>query len=318
MDVYNDSPMNAEEKKSRIDSRLGILLGVLAILFWSFGGSFIYLGAREAGTWPFVTLAMLVGGTIQMIFRRVYRGELRSAIFLPWRLWLIILFCFVVYGLVFPWAMVTATSRQVYGVNLINYLWPILTVLFSVWWVPGMRLTKKIVLALVLAVCGLFIANMKQIYALFSADADRNISMFRHFLPYTLALVAAVSWGLYSSLLARWRDWSRNYATSPIGFILIGSIAGAVMVCTGSVPARISPFGMLMTVLYGIGPLAAGYMLWEVALGKAKVQTLSLLGATTPILSVFLLCVFLKTLPGPELVVAAFLVSGGVVLSMRS
>jgi drug/metabolite transporter (DMT)-like permease len=310
--------MNTDEKISRSDSRLGILLGILAILFWSFGGAFIYLGAREAGTWPFVTIAMLVGGTIQMIFRRIYHGELRSVIFLPWRLWLITLFCFVVYGLVFPWAMVTSTPRQVFGVNLINYLWPILTVFFSVLWVPGLRLTTKMVVALVLAVSGLFFANMKQIHALFSADADRNISMFRHFLPYILALVAAVSWGVYSSLLARWRQWAKNYATSPIGFLIIGLIAGVMMVWTHSVPARISPLGTVMTVLYGIGPLAAGYMLWEVALGKARVQTLSLLGAATPVLSVFILCIFLKTVPGVELVVAAFLVSSGVVLSMRT
>lgn len=214
--------------------------------------------------------------------------------------------------------MVTSTPRQVFGVNLINYLWPILTVFFSVLWVPGMRLTPKMVAALVLAVSGLFIANMKQIQALFSADADRNVSLFRHFLPYILALVAAVSWGVYSSLLARWRPWSRNYATSPVGFLIIGLIAGTVMVVTNSIPARISPFGTLMTALYGIGPLAAGYMLWEVALGKARVQTLSLLGAATPVLSVLLLCIFLKTVPGLELVVAAFLVSCGVVLSMRT
>jgi drug/metabolite transporter (DMT)-like permease len=310
--------MHTDKEISRPESRLGILMGILAILFWSFGGSFVYLGAREAGTWPFVTVSMLVGGTIQMIFRRAVHGELRTAIFLPGRLWLITVFCFVVYGLVFPWAMVTSTPRQVYGVNLINYLWPILTVFFSVWWVPGVRLTRKMVIALVLAVGGLCFANKEQIHDLFFSESERGISLFRHFLPYLLALMAAVSWGVYSSLLARWREWARNYATSPIGFILIGLIAGIVMIWTNSVPARISSFGMVMTILYGIGPLAAGYMLWEAALGKAKVQTLSLLGAATPVLSVFLLCIFLRTVPGPELIVAAFLVSGGVVLSMRS
>jgi drug/metabolite transporter (DMT)-like permease len=70
-----------------------------------------------------------------------------------------------------------------------------------------------------------------------------------------------------------------------------------------------------MTVLYGAGPLAAGYLFWELALPKARVQTLSLIAAATPILSTLLLCGFLKTPPGPELLVAALLVSGGVLLS---
>ncbi|MCX6914156.1 MAG: EamA family transporter, partial [Verrucomicrobia bacterium] len=65
------------------------------------------------------------------------------------------------------------------------------------------------------------------------------------------------------------------------------------------------------------GPLAVGYLLWEIALSKAKVHTLSLLAATTPVLSTFLLCLFLRTLPGPELIIAALLVGGGVLLSAR-
>jgi hypothetical protein len=35
------------------------------------------------------------------------------------------------------------------------------------------------------------------------------------------------------------------------------------------------------------------------------------------VLSTFLLCVFLRSLPGPELIIAALLVGGGVLLSAR-
>ena len=46
-------------------------------------------------------------------------------------------------------ALVTSDDHQVFGVSLINYLWPVLTVLFSAWWVPGARLTMRTVLATV-------------------------------------------------------------------------------------------------------------------------------------------------------------------------
>lgn len=298
-------------------TRLGLVLGCVVVLFWSFGSSLVFLGAQQVGTWPFVAIASLVGGGSQLLGWRVYRGEFRSAVWLPWRLWAVTLLCFVVYGLVWPWALVSSSAKQVFGVSLINYLWPVLTVLLSAWWVPGARLTTRTVLATFLALAGLVCANLQHIRDLLAASDNPGVSPIRRLLPYGLALVAAVTWAIYSALLARWRDWARNYATSPAGFLLAGIIACALTASTGSIPAKLSSLGMLMTICYGIGPLAVGYLLWEIALTKAKVHTLSLLAAATPVLSTFLLCFFLRTLPGLELIVAAFLVSSGVLLSVR-
>jgi drug/metabolite transporter (DMT)-like permease len=297
--------------------RLGLVLGSVAVLFWSFGASLVFLGAQQFGIWPFVAIASLVGGGVQLIGWRVYRGEFRSALWLPWRLWVVTLLCFVVYGLVWPWALVSSSAKQVFGVSLINYLWPVLTVLFSAWWVPGARLKTRTVLATFLALAGLVCANLQHIRDLLAAGDSAGVSPVRRFLPYGLALVAAVTWAVYSTLLARWRDWARNHVTSPVGFLLTGTIACAITVFTGSMPAKLSAPGTALIICYGAGPLAVGYLLWEIALSKAKVHTLSLLAAATPVLSTFLLCLFLRTLPGPELIIAALLVGGGVLLSAR-
>ena len=299
------------------NSRAGILFGLAAVGFWSFGAALVYGGAREAGTWPFVAAGSLLGGSLQLVSWRCYRGEWHSALRLPWRLWVVPLFCFVAYGLAWPWALSTATATQVLGVSLINYLWPILTVLFSVWWVPGVRLTARTVLALLLAVAGLALANLKTIHDLLAAGAGVGDSRLHRLLPYLLALVAAVTWGVYSAFLSRWRHWARNYVTSPLGFLLVGLIACLVIGAQGKSPAGMSARAALFTGLYGAGPLAAGYLLWEVALPRARVQSLSVIAAATPVLSTALLCLFLKTIPGWELVAAALLVSGGVVLSLR-
>ena len=228
------------------------------MLFWSFGSSLIFLGARQAGTWPFVAIAALVGGGAQLIGWRLYRGGLRSAVWLPWRLWAVSLPCFVLYGLVWPWALVSSSAKQVFGVSLINYLWPVLTVLFSAWWVPGARLTTRTVLATFLALAGLVCANLQHIRDLLAAGDSAGVSPVRRFLPYGLALVAAVTWAVYSTLLARWRDWARNYVTSPVGFLLTGTIACAVTAFTGSMPAKLSAPGTLMIICYGAGPLGGG------------------------------------------------------------
>ncbi|MFA5865220.1 MAG: EamA family transporter [Phycisphaerae bacterium] len=306
-------------RESDKSSRLGLLLGCLAVLCWSFGSSFVYLGARELSAWHFICLTTLIGGGIQMVFRRVRQGELHSAIFLPGKLWLIVLFGFVAYGLVFPWSLVLCTSdSQVCAANLINYLWPVLTILFSVLWVPNTRFTVKLLLAILLALSGLVLANIKQIGPLLSETHTFEFSSIKYSLPYLLALTAAISWAVYSSFLVRWKAWAKNYTTSAIGFLIISIIAGAIALFTKGIYVKITFFGILMAFLYGLGPLAAGYLLWELALSRAKVQTLSLLASVTPILSILLLCIFLRFLPGPELIAAALLISGGVILSIHS
>lgn len=305
--------------KDRADSsaRLGLWLGVAAVVFWSFGSSLIYLGARQTGTWRLVAIASLTGGTLQLIFRRVYYGELSTAIWLPWRLWAVPLVCFVVYGLAWPCALAASTQDQVSGVNLINYLWPVLTVVVSVWLVPGMRLTKRMATALALALAGLACANVGNVRDLLSAHTAATAPLIQRLLPYGLALIAAVTWAIYSASLVRWRAWARDYLTSPIGFILVGMIALLTQLRAGVGAGNLSRFGLAMTLLYGVGPLAAGYLVWELALTRAKMQTLSLIAAATPVLSTLMLCYCLKKLPGLDLMLAALLVSSGVVLSMR-
>jgi drug/metabolite transporter (DMT)-like permease len=285
------------------------------VVFWSFGSSLVFLGAREAGTWRLIAIASLSGGGVQLISRRIYHGELTTAVWLPWRLWVAPLVCFVLYGLVWPRALATATRTQVGGVNLINYLWPVLTVLFSVWWVPGVKLTIRLVLGMTFAMAGLACANAQQLQLLHS---NSNRSLLSQLLPYALAMIAALTWAIYSALLARWRTWARNYVTSPIGFLLIGSIACSVLAFGHLRLGKMSLLGLLFTILYGVGPLGAGYLLWELALARAKVQSLSMLAAATPVLSTLVLCCFLRQSPGIELVAAALLVSAGVVLSMRA
>jgi drug/metabolite transporter (DMT)-like permease len=310
------SPASDPPEQSKSARRLGIILGLVAVVFWAFGAALVFFGAQQTGTWPFVTLASLVGGMLQLACRLAYRGELSTAIGLPWRLWLGPVLCFVLYGLAWPLSLVDSTTLQVVGVSLINYLWPVLTVLISMWWVPGVRLTPRILIALLLAMVGLGLANYKPLEALLSGAGGQSITL-RHLLPYALAAIAAITWAVYSSLLVRWRAWAANYITSPVGFILIGILGGLVMVATGTVPKKMTGLGTILIVLYGVGPLGIGYLLWEIALSKARVQALSLLAALTPVLSTVLLCIFLKRLPGAELTCAAALVGGGVVLSMR-
>lgn len=297
--------------------RVGLGFGISAVALWSFGSTFVYLGAREAGTWTFIALGSSCAAVLQFMFRRIQTGELRTSLLLPWQLWAGPIACFVIYGLVWPLALASSTPAQVFGTNLLNYLWPILTVLFSVFLVPGVRLTGRTILALVLALSGLILANARGFPTLIGRSAESGEWTFRELLPYILSLTAALTWAAYSALLARWRLWAQHYVTSPLGFLLIGAVGWVVLIVGSGGSPRIVGKGLIWTLLYGAGPLASGYLLWELALARARVQTLSVIAAGTPVLSTLILCVFLRQIPGAELIVAAALVSLGVILSRR-
>jgi len=300
--------------KSKDLARSGLWLGALAVLFWSFGSALVFVGAREVGTWKFVAIASLTGGALQLVFRLIWAGGLRDALVLPRRLWLGPITCFVVYGLAWPCGLSLADAHNVGAVNLINYLWPILTVLFGMWLVPGMRFTARVSLAIGLGLAGILCANARSLMYLFNTKAAPPGAS--DWLPYALAAAAAITWALYSALLARWSSWAGKYVTSPAGFLLIWLVSSAVLVTNKVGPAP-SHAGLALTVLYGVGPLAAGYLLWEIAISMAELQALSLIAAATPVLSTIWLCCCLRKLPSVELVAAAALIGASIVLSPR-
>ncbi len=310
----------ADPEQSTRSARLGLLSGVAAIVLWSFTAALVCLGADAMGVWAFLAVAALTGGGLQMGLRRAYHGELRSAVSLPSRLWAVTIFGFVLYGVIYPLAVALAGSEaERCGVNLINYLWPPLTVVCGVLWVPPTRFRPVLGLAIALALGGTVLANAGPIRAAWG-DLGRADGVWTaaSVLPYLLALIGAVVWAIYSSLLARWRRWCRHYNTSAIGLVMVGLIAGLVAFGTESGGSGLTGIGLLAAVLCGLGPQCGGYMLWELALVRADVKTLGLLGAMTPILSTLWLCLLLRFLPGYELILAAILVSGAVVLSTRS
>jgi drug/metabolite transporter (DMT)-like permease len=259
-----------------------------------------------------VAISSLAGGVLQLLARRVFHGDFQSALNLPWKLWAVPIPCFVIYGLVWPAALTLSPPDQVVGVSLINYLWPVLTVCFSALLVPGVKLSPRLLAAMGLVLCGLVLANYRELSKLGFREILGNPKTV---LPAVLALTAAVTWALYCAILARWKDWSNAWVTSPIGFILTGVVACLVLPFAGVGTRSLSTQSLGLILLYGAGPLAAGYLLWELAITRARVERLGLIAAATPILATLWLSVFLRRTPGFEVLLAAGLISTGVVLS---
>lgn len=254
----------------------GALLGLAAILAWATSAAGVYWIGRRLGTWQYLAIGCLIGCLGQVACYRLLGRSPQDLFRLPWRQWLLAVLGFVLYLTCYAAGLVAAvTDAQAVGVSLLNYLWPVLTVVLAVVLVPGTRLTPRVGAALAVALGGLVVANWREIGRVTGPGAV---------LPYVLGGLAGIFWALYSALVARWRDRGQRYATAPAGFLMISLIGAIVCVFQGDWRPVTTPTWLALLYV-GLVPNAAGYLCWEWALHRASPVTLGLLGAGTPMLS---------------------------------
>lgn len=291
----------------------GVMFGVFAILAWATSAAGVLWIGRRGGIWQYLAISSLIAGIGQVAFYRMLGRSLRTLFVMPPHLWALAGLGFVVYSLCYAAGLITAvTDAQAVGVGLLNYLWPVLTVVFSLFLVPGSRLNARLGVALAVSLTGLAVANWYEI-----TQARLHGAM----LPYLLGGLAGIVWALYSALIARWRDWGQRYATAPAGFLMIGVVGATVCMLKGEWrPVDVRTW--LAFLYVGFVPGAAGYMLWELALHRTPAARLGIMASATPVLStlcllgLFALTGQSRTLPShwEVLLLGAGLVAAAIIL----
>jgi drug/metabolite transporter (DMT)-like permease len=251
-------------------------MGAGAVLLWSVSSTCIVFMGNRLGIWQFLAITSSLGGLLQIAGYLAMGRSLRSVLFPPPKLWLAMIFGFVMYLLLYTSGLVTAsTEAQAVGVSLMNYLWPALAILFTTGLVPGERMHARLVISIVLSLASVLLANGRDI-----ALPGSGVSIW----PYFMGGAAAASWAVYCALTSRWRRWAKDYAAAPMGFLMVGAVAAGVCLWRREwTPMDGRAWGLAL--LTASGPWAGGYMLWEMALHRASGITLALLGSATPILS---------------------------------
>lgn len=186
--------------------------------------------------------------------------------------------------------------------NLINYLWPLLIVLFSAT-LPGMSLSRWHLAGVGcgLAGCVLLLGGGASL----SAGAVPG---------YLMALGSAVTWAVYSVL-------ARRLAAVPTGAVAGFCAATAVLAGVGHLAFEtgvVPDAAVLATVLVlGIGPVGAAFFLWDLGMKRGDPRLLGTLAYATPVVSTLLLAAGGFAELTPALVGAAGLVALGGVLAAR-
>ncbi len=291
---------------------LSTACGLGAILLWSTTFAIARSLSEQVGPVTAGAAVYLIGGLL-CAFRLFAAGNplarLRS---LPRS---VVFGCgslFVFYPVAIYLAVGLARDRaQLLEIALVNYLWPALTILFSLpilkqrasfWLIPGSALSLTGVL---------FVMTPK---AQLSWD-----SFCQHLqtnpAPYTLALAAAVAWGLYSNLARRWSNPESGGAVEffiPATGLALLALRLLVRESGNWTPRALGEAAVLA------GITAISYVLWEVAMRKGNLLLVVASSYFTPLLSTLVSVLYLKVSPGPRLWIGSFLLVLGSLLSWRS
>lgn len=180
--------------------------------------------------------------------------------------------------------------------NLLNYLWPLLIVLFSA---PllGLQLGWRRLagVGLGFAGCGLLIGGG----ARFPASA---------WFGFLCAIGCALVWALYSVL-------AKRLAAVPTEAVAGFCAAAAVLALAAHLAFEpsVSPDGtqLLAALLLGAGPVGAAFFLWDAGMKHGDPRLLGTLAYAVPVASTLLLVAVGEGEPGWRLAAALALVAGG-------
>lgn len=276
------------------------LIGALALVLWA---SLAVLTTLTGAIPPFQLVAMsfalaaVVGFGVQAA-----RGvEPLALMRQPAGAWLLSVGGLFGYHALYFLALKTAPAIEA---NLVNYLWPLLIVLFSAL-LPEERLSPRHVAGALAGFAGAALLILGRGAAGFEPQFLTG---------YLAALGCAVVWSGYSVA-------NRRYQAVPSGAVAGFCAATALLagVCHLLFEATVipSPAEALVVLVMGLGPAGAAFFVWDHGVKHGDVRALGTLAYLTPLASTLLLVAFGGAEAGWRVAAAALLIVGGAVVGTR-
>jgi drug/metabolite transporter (DMT)-like permease len=275
--------------------RRATAIGGLAILLWS---SLALLAVVTRGIPPFETLAIsffvAFCAGLTVVIARGRLARLRQG----WRAWAIGFGGIFCYHALYFTALDYAPPAQA---SLLNYLWPLLIVLFSAA-LPDGSLRWRHMLGAAMGLAG------TMLILLGSGWGGHGTA-----LGYGCALAAAFVWAGYS-VANRW--------ISDVPSELIAGVCGAVslaalLVHTAAEPTVLPREGQFLAMIaLGLGPVGLAFFFWDFATKRGDLALLGTLSYTAPLLSTGLLIFAGRAALTLPIIGAALLIVGGAALSV--
>ena len=280
--------------------RSATLIGLSAIVMWSL----LAVMTVATGTIPaFQLLAMTFAiGALVCSLGLLLRPGAVSALKQPPLAWAVGVGGLFGYHALYFLALRLAPPAEA---GLVNYLWPLLIVLFSSL-LPGEKLRLHHVIGALLGLLGtvlLFAGNA-------AAQFERG-----HLIGLGAAFVAAFVWASYSVMSRQLRAVPTDAVA---GFCAVTALLAALV--HFAVEQTVWPqttLQWLAVLALGIGPVGAAFYAWDIGMKRGDIRVIGAMSYATPVLSTGCLIIAGYAKPSLSLAFAAALIAGGGLIAAK-
>jgi drug/metabolite transporter (DMT)-like permease len=280
--------------------RTATLIGLTAILMWSLL-AVLTVATGKTPAFQLAAMTFAIGALVGSL-TWIGRPDAIRALRQPPIAWIVGVGGLFGYHALYFLALRFAPPAEA---GLLNYLWPLLIVLFSSL-LPGERLALHHIIGALFGLAGTVL--------LFAGSAHGGFAPGQ--IPgLTAAFVAAFVWAAYSVL-------SRRLKSVPTGAVAGFCLATALLAAAvhGLVEVTIWPETMaqwLAIVVLGIGPVGAAFYAWDIGMKRGDIRVLGAASYATPLLSTGFLIMAGFAKPNAILAIAAVLIAGGGLIAAK-
>ena len=279
--------------------RTATLIGLTAILMWSLL-SVMTVATGRIPAFQLAAMTFAIGGLVGLL-TWVGRGDAARSLRQPLVVWVVGVGGLFGYHALYFLALRFAPPAEA---GLLNYMWPLLIVLFSSF-LPGERLAVHHIIGAVLGLVGTVL--------LFAGSTSG-------FAPGQLpgliaAFIAAFVWAAYSVLSRRLNAVPTDAVA---GFCLATAVLAALM--HGLLETTVWPETIgqwLAIVALGVGPVGAAFFVWDIGMKRGDIRVLGAASYATPLLSTAFLILAGYAQPTATIAIAAVLIAGGGLIAAK-
>jgi drug/metabolite transporter (DMT)-like permease len=281
-------------------SRAATLIGLTAILMWSWLAA-LTVATGKIPAFQLAAMTFAIGGLVGFL-TFIRRPDAIRALRQRPAAWVVGVGGLFGYHALYFLALRFAPPAEA---GLLNYLWPLLIVLFSSL-LPGERLAPHHVIGALLGLAGTVLLL-----------AGNSLSGFAPGqLPGLLAaFVAAFVWAAYSVMSRRLKSVPTDAVA---GFCLATALLAALV--HGLVEVTVWPdttAQWLAIAALGIGPVGAAFYAWDVGMKRGDIRVLGAASYATPLLSTAFLILAGFAEPSANIAISAALIAGGGLIAAK-
>ncbi len=278
--------------------RTATSIGLTAILMWSLL-AVMTVATGKIPAFQLAAMSFAIGALVGSL-TWIGRGEAIASLKQPLAVWVVGIGGLFGYHALYFLALRFAPPAEA---GLLNYLWPLLIVLFSSF-LPGEHLAPHHIIGAGLGLFGTVL--------LFAGNASFAPSQ----LPgLAAAFVAAFVWATYSVLSRRLKAVPTDAVA---GFCFATALLAALVHALVETTVWPETSAQWLSVIgLGVGPVGAAFYAWDIGMKRGDIRVLGAASYATPLLSTAFLILAGFAKPSANITIAAVLIAGGGLIAAK-